>query len=159
MTYEKFEQLCEPYDRYSVSNHGYVIDCDTDKIEHIEIDYKTERPYVVLDGSHKKSRKFYLYQLVADNFLPNPDNLGYVYFKDGDCKNVHIDNLGWAINPQEAKQREERPLRAEVAERRTQLIFEINNALDRKQMQLASKLGKELWELEGANWNERASQI
>lgn len=159
MTYEKFEQLCEPYDRYSVSNHGYVIDCDTNKKCHVETDYKTKRTYVVLDGSHKKSRKFYIYQLVADNFLPNPDNLGYIYFKDGNTENPHIDNLGWAINPQESKQRCARPLRNEVKERRTQLIFEINNAMDNKNIEVAQKLGKELWELEGANWNDRVHQI
>lgn len=39
-------------------------------------------------------------QLVAESFVPNPNNLPYVDHIDGDYKNNHADNLYWtAILP------------------------------------------------------------
>lgn len=159
MTVEQFEPLAEPYDKYAICNMGYVIDVDTGLKQHIEYDYKTQRGYVVLDGSHKKSRKFYIYQLVADMFIPNPHNLSYVYFKDGDLTNASYTNLGYAINPQESKQRKARPLRAETAQKRTELICAINNAIDNDNWNTAKRLGIELWELEGNCWHDRQNQL
>jgi hypothetical protein len=41
---------------------------------------------------------FRVHMLVAMMFIPNPDNLKYVRFKDGNFINIHKDNLLWADN-------------------------------------------------------------
>ena len=156
MTYERFERfepLDKPYDMFSISSEGYFINVDNELKQHIYYDKKGA--YSVLNGSHKKTRKFYIAPLVADMFLRNTDNLGYLYFKDGDNRNSNVSNLGYAINPDERRHRVDRPLRKSVESERHRLIIEINNAIERYDWPNAKKLGVELWELEGANWVER----
>ena len=152
---EKFEPLCEPYDRFTVSNMGYVLDRDTGLTVTPDIDMNNGRPYVVLEGSHNKTRKFFLCTLVTDNFLQNPHNLGYIYYKDGDVENTHVSNLGYAINPHEGKQRNSRPLRRKVEAQRHQLIVDIGKCLDYNDYLTAERLGRQLWELEGHSWLKR----
>lgn len=152
---EKFEPLFEPYDRFAVSNMGYVLDRDTGLTVSPDIDTNNGRPYVVLEGSHNKTRKFFLCTLVTDNFLPNPHNLGYIYYKDGNIENTHVSNLGYAINPHEGKQRNSRPLRREVEAQRHQLIVDIGKAIDKDNWISAKMLGVCLWELEGNDWRKR----
>jgi hypothetical protein len=149
-----YEILAEPYDRYCVSEIGAVIDCDFDKAVTPEIDDKG-LPYVILSGSHNKTRKFYLHHLVAEYFVRNEYNLTYIYFKDGDKTNVAASNLGYAINPQESKERLARPHRKQLEEERHQLILDINNAIDNGNWISAKMLGVVLWELEGADWSKR----
>lgn len=150
---ERFEPLDKPYDMFSISSKGYFINVDNELKQHIYYDKKGA--YSVLNGSHKKTRKFYIAPLVADMFLRNTGNLGYLYFKDGDNRNSNVSNLGYAINPDERRHRVDRPLRKSVESERHRLIIEINNAIERNNWFKAKKLGVELWELEGANWVER----
>ena len=150
---ERFEPLDKPYDMFSISSEGYFINVDNELKQHIYYDKKGA--YSVLNGSHKKTRKFYIAPLVADMFLRNTGNLGYLYFKDGDNHNSNVSNLGYAINPDERRHRVDRPLRKSVESERHRLIIEINNAIERYDWSNAKKLGVELWELEGANWVER----
>lgn len=149
-----YEILAEPYDRYVVGELGVVVDCDCDKVVTPEIDSKGLL-FVVLSGSHNKTRKFYLHHLVAEYFVRNEHNLTYIYFKDGDKTNVGASNLGYAINPQESKERLARPHRKQLEERRHQLILDINNAIDKGNWISAKMLGVVLWELEGADWSKR----
>ena len=151
----KFEQMSPPYDKYSVTNEGHVMDIDTGIYVHEEIDYKSGKQYVVLHGSHKKSRKFFIAPMVAEMFVQNKHNLGYVYYKDGNVQNNHADNLGYAINPKESHERTMRPPRHTVEPKRHELIIKINNACDKKDYITANKLGRELWELEGFRWEDR----
>lgn len=151
----KFEPLEPPYDKFSVTNDGHVINLDTELYVKEQIDFKTGKPYVVLDGSHNKTRKFFIAQLVADMFVPNVHNLGYLYYKDGNVVNCSAKNIGYAINPQEANERVARPYRTKVEPRRHELIVEINNQIEKGNWDTVKKLGKELWELEGNDWTKR----
>ena len=151
----RFEPLETPYDKYSITNEGHVMNVDTGLYVKEHIDVGSGKPYVVLEGSHNKTRKFYIYQLVADMFVPNVNNLGYVYYKDGNVANCNANNLEYAINPQESKERVSRPFRKKVEEKRHELIVEINNAIEKGKWDTAKKLGKELWELEGSRWEDR----
>ena len=49
--------------------------------------------YLCKDG--KRSRKYYVHRLVAEAFIPNPDNLPQVNHKDEDKSNNCIENLEW----------------------------------------------------------------
>lgn len=151
----KFEPLEPPYDKFSVTNEGHVINLDTELYVKEQIDFETGKPYVVLDGSHNKTRKFFIAQLVADMFVPNVHNLGYLYYKDGNVVNCSAKNIGYAINPQEANERVARPHRTKVEPRRHELIVEINNQIEKGNWTKVKQLGKELWELEGSRWEDR----
>lgn len=98
---------------YMVSNYGRIISLDRAVNA---LDTKRTRPYSMmrkpklrkpasagqgylhiglrgLDGSYKK---FYIHRLVAEHFIPNPDNLPYVNHKDGKpALNNRADNLEW----------------------------------------------------------------
>jgi hypothetical protein len=50
------------------------------------------RPYLSVNG---KAKGFYLHRIVADHFIPNPENLPEVNHIDGDCYNNRADNLEW----------------------------------------------------------------
>ena len=151
----RFEPLNEPYDMYSVTDTGHVFNVDKERYEHELVDPKNGKMYVVLQGSHRKTRKFYVSQLVADMFVMNEHNLGYLYFKDGNVQNSHYTNIGYAINPKEGVQRVSRPFRRQVENKRHSLIVEIGRACDRKDFTKANKLGRELWELEGSKYENR----
>ena len=45
---------------------------------------------------NKKMRFFYVHRIVAELYLPNPDNLSYVRHKDGNRFNNNVDNLEWS---------------------------------------------------------------
>lgn len=151
----RFEPLNEPYDMYAITDEGHVFHLDKERYENELVDPKNGKMYVVLDGSHKKSRKFYVSQLVADMFVRNEYNLGYLYFKDGNIQNNHYTNIGYAINPKEGLERVARPFRTKVEPKRHALILAINKAIDQDNWKKAKELGKELWQLEGFRWEDR----
>lgn len=64
--------------------------------------------FCTLQKKGTKVKSFYIHRLVAEAFIPNPDNLPNVKHKDGDKSNNCVDNLLWATQaecnvPQENK--------------------------------------------------------
>jgi len=95
------------FDTYSVSEEGKVwrdehemtysngrVRTMPEKEKQIQVRPKTGYNTVNL-FKKQKYRQLYVHRLVAEAFIPNPDNLPQVNHKDGDKSNNHVSNLEW----------------------------------------------------------------
>lgn len=91
----------EGYNYYKVSNLGRVISYGQDTVNgKIKYGNKTKKGYLTLklyDGNGN-SKWFPVHRLVANAFIPNPDNLPQVNHKDENKENNCVDNLEWCEN-------------------------------------------------------------
>ena len=51
--------------------------------------------FMVSICKNKQKKDLYIHRIVAELYLPNPDNLPEVHHKDNDKSNNNIDNLQW----------------------------------------------------------------
>lgn len=93
---------------YQVSNYGNVKSCDryvfagagsNHKTQHIKerlLSKKGGAKYIQVSLSKNgKTKPFLIHRLVAEAFIPNPDNLPCVNHKDENKHNNNADNLEW----------------------------------------------------------------
>ena len=88
----------EPYERFQVSNLGRVMNLNyynTGKAKLIEPSYDGQGYLQVNLYKNKKTKKCYVHRLVAELFIPNPENLPEVNHIDEDKTNNRVDNLEW----------------------------------------------------------------
>ena len=85
----------EGFENYTIDENGKVMNTNTGK-EKIPCSNYVGNGYLYVDlYKNNKSHKRYLHRLVAQAFLPNPQNKPYVNHKDGNTKNNNATNLEW----------------------------------------------------------------
>ena len=93
---EKPEQWKEikDYPNYAVSTYGRVLNIKTGTMIWPSVNKQTGTLSLKLrkDG---KSKRFTVARLVADAFIPNPNNSKYVQRWDKNPRNNHVENLKW----------------------------------------------------------------
>lgn len=88
------KEIWKDYDyMYEISNTGLVRNKQTGLILKCPIDKHRGYRYFTCHGKTKKVHK-----LVAELFIPNPNNLPQINHKDGNKTNNNVDNLEWCTN-------------------------------------------------------------
>ncbi|TFW15992.1 HNH endonuclease [Duganella callida] len=82
-------------DYYKVSKDGRVLLSAGPKVQALKPTLYPEGLKVKLRGG-SRTGEFYVHDLVAEAFLPNPNRLPAVRHLDGNVRNNKVENLQWA---------------------------------------------------------------
>lgn len=83
--------------KYQISNRGRVKSLGNNKTRKEKILRPGKRNNYLFINLYKngKSKKYNIHRLVAEHFLPNPDNLPVINHKDENKLNNNVENLEW----------------------------------------------------------------
>ena len=86
---------------YAISNYGRVKNIATDKI--LSPVNNSKGYYKVELRKEKIGKRYYIHRMVAEAFLPNPNNKTEVNHRDSNPSNNHISNLEWVSSSENTK--------------------------------------------------------
>lgn len=96
-----FEGLYEISDKGEVITLARELPTPTTKYiskEKISFGYKNNKGYLVFDFRRRGGKCIPVHRLVAEAFIPNPNNYPQINHKDGNKQNNCVDNLEWCNN-------------------------------------------------------------
>ena len=102
---EQFKKI-KNYENYSVSRNGKVINNTTGKELKHSYHFGYSRVTLCCNGKNKRYR---VHRLVAEAFIPNPENKNMVDHIDNDRANNKVCNLRWATPSENAMNMKLRP--------------------------------------------------
>lgn len=85
--------MIESLTNYSVDSKGVVQNTVTGRV--IKPHFTAGYPVVRIRDKAGKKTNYYVHRLVAQTYLPNPDNKPFVNHIDGDPSNCRVENLEW----------------------------------------------------------------
>lgn len=94
LNYKEIWKNIDGYEnKYQISNFGRVRNCKKNLILKPIIN---KFGYLKINlYSNKKMKTYLIHRLVAQAFIPNPNNLPIVHHKDENPSNPHVNNLEW----------------------------------------------------------------
>ena len=78
---------------YSIHKTGLILSMLTDQLVKTSVDSKGYLTVNLYKDGKRKTKRVHI--LVAETFIPNPDNLPVVNHIDGNKQNPHVSNLEW----------------------------------------------------------------
>ena len=124
------------FENYQISNTGLI---RKDGVILKPFDNNGYLRILLINGDKKKKKL--IHRLVAETFIPNPDNKPQVNHKDLNKKNNNVDNLEWVTNQENVQHAIQN-----IPERRKQLKEDM------------SKIGKKYGKQNGINSSKPVSQ-
>ena len=88
---------------YQVSNLGRIKSVRNDKIR--LNDFSSNKYLRISLWKNGSGKKFQVHRLVAQAFIPNPENKPFINHKDGNKQNNHVENLEWCTSSENQKHR------------------------------------------------------
>ena len=83
---------------YQISNYGRVksLGNDRNRKEKILKNQSNNKKYEIINlCKNGKIKRYFIHRLVAEAFIPNPNNLPYINHKDENPSNNYVNNLEW----------------------------------------------------------------
>ncbi len=90
-----FYELQSPYEKYSITKSGVIINNITNHIMSEWINRFGYKYYTLRNSELKTKRNLSKHRLIAKTFIDNPKNLPCVDHIDRNKKNNELDNLRW----------------------------------------------------------------